>query len=142
VGAALIPGSASAEIVKAPTGQQSRLTVNSTTMKTLKRNKVTLAISGAAKKSGSSFALPYSLSRWDFTAREGDVAHFAKNTGIKLRRGKRSIAVVHPRLVLDSRTRGYITALIANERIKVFTVSGTTTKATDTARISRWRRRP
>ena len=102
----------------------------------LKRNKVTLTISGAAKKSGSSFTLPYSLSRWDFATREGDVAHFAKNTGLKLRRGKRSVAVVHPRLVLDKPTSGYVTALIANERIKVFTVSGTGAKATDTASLS------
>jgi hypothetical protein len=79
--------------------------------------------------------MPYSLSRWDFAARDGDVAHFAKNTGLKLRRGKRSVAVVHPRLVMDTRTRGYITALIANERIKVFTVAGTGAKATDTASL-------
>jgi hypothetical protein len=135
VGAALIPGSASAEIVKAPTGEQSRLTVNSTTLKTLKHNKVTVAISGATKKSGSSFTLPYSLSRWDFAAREGDVAHFAKNTGIKLRRGKRSVAVVHPRLIMDTPSSGYVTALIANERIKVFTVSATKVKVTDSAAL-------
>jgi hypothetical protein len=94
-----------------------------------------VAISGAAKKSGSSFALPYTLSRWDFTAREGDVAHFAKNTGIKLRRGKRSIAVVHPRLIMDTATSGYVTALISNERIKVFTVSATRAKVTDSATL-------
>jgi hypothetical protein len=135
VGAALIPGSASAEIVKAPTGEKSRLTVNSTTQKTLKRNKVTVAISGATRKSGSSFVLPYSLSRWDFAAREGDVAHFAKNTGIKLKRGKRSIAVVHPRLIMDSTSSGYVTALISNERIKVFTVSATKVKVTDSAAL-------
>jgi hypothetical protein len=135
VGAALIPGSASAEIVKAPTGEKSRLTVNSTTAKTLKRNKVTVAISGATRKSGSSFVLPYSLSRWDFAAREGDVAHFAKNTGIKLRRGKRSIAVVHPRLIMDKASSGYVTALISNERIKVFTVSATKAKVTDSAAL-------
>jgi hypothetical protein len=135
VGAALIPGSASAEIVKAPTGEQSRLTVNSATMKVLKRGKVTVTISGAAKKSGTSFALPYSLSRWDFAKREGDVAHFAKNTGIKLRRGKRSVAVVHPRLIMDTTNSGYITALIANERIKVFTVSASGAKVTDGASL-------
>ena len=81
IGAALLPGSASAEIVKAPTGEQSRLTVNSTTDEDAQAQQGhAVAISGAAKKSGSSFALPYSLSRWDFATREGDVAHFAKNT--------------------------------------------------------------
>ena len=101
----------------------------------LKRAKVAVTISGAAKKSGSSFALPYSLSRWDFAKREGDVAHFAKNTGIKLRRGKRSVAVVHPRLIMDTTNSGYVTALIANERIKVFTVSATGAKVTDGASL-------
>ena len=61
-------------------------------MKALKRGKVTLTASGAAKKSGAAFALPYTLSRWDFAAREGDVAAFAKNTGMRFKRGKRSVA--------------------------------------------------
>ena len=77
--------------------------------------------------------MPYSLSRWDFGTREGDVAHFAKNTGFRLKRGKRSALVVHPRLVLDTPTSGYVTALIANERIKFFTVSGTKRQVTDTS---------
>ena len=63
------------------------------------------------------------------------MAHFAKNTGLKLKRGKRSVAVVHPRLIMDTRTRGYVTALIANERIKVFTVSGSAAKASDTPSV-------
>ena len=39
----------SAEIVKAPTGEQSRLTVNAATMKTLKQRQGHVAVSGAAK---------------------------------------------------------------------------------------------
>jgi hypothetical protein len=134
-GGLLLPASAEAEIVKLPTGEQSRLTVNSATVKALKRGKVTLTASGAAKKSGAAFTLPYSLSRWDFAAREGDVAAFAKNTGMRFKRGKRSVALVHPRLVMDTASRGYVTALIANERIKVFTVAGTAAKATDSAAL-------
>ncbi|WP_028067746.1 hypothetical protein [Solirubrobacter soli] len=61
------------------------------------------------------------------------MAYFAKNTGLKLERGKRSVAVVHPRLLLDTPTSGYVTALIANERIKVFTVAAAKVTTTDTA---------
>lgn len=134
-GAVFLSAPASAEIVKAPTGEKSRLAVSSATMKTLKRNHVTVTTSGAARKAGSAFALPYTLSRWDFGERDGDVAHFAKNTGIKFKRGKRSVAVVHPRLVMDTPGRGYVTALIANERIKVFTVTATGAKTTDSATL-------
>ena len=71
--------------------------------KTFKKHKLTLSASGPAKESGASkLTMPYSLSRWDFGTREGDVAHFAKNTGFRLKRGKRSALVVHPRLVLDT----------------------------------------
>ncbi len=135
-GGLLLPSTAGAEIVKAPTGERSTVAVNSATMKTLKKHKLTLSASGQAKKSGSSkLTLPYSLSRWDFGTREGDVAHFAKNTGFRLKRGKRSALVVHPRLVLDTPRSGYVTALIRNERIKFFTVSGTKTKVTDTGTV-------
>ncbi len=135
-GGLLLPSTAGAEIVKAPTGERSTVTVNSATMKTLKRHKLTMSASGQAKKSGSTkLTLPYSLSRWDFATREGDVAHFAKNTGFRLKRGKRSALVVHPRLVLDTPRSGYVTALIRNERIKFFTVSGTKTQVTDTGTV-------
>ena len=113
-----------------------RVTVNSATLKTFKKHKLTLSASGQAKKSGAStLTMPYSLSRWDFGTREGDVAHFAKNTGFRLKRGKRSALVVHPRLVLDTPASGYVTALIRNERIKFFTVSGTKTQVTDTGTV-------
>ncbi len=135
-GGLLLPSTAGAEIVKGPTGERSTVTVNSATMKTLKKHKLTLSASGQARKSGSTkLTLPYSLSRWDFATREGDVAHFAKNTGFRLKRGKRSALVVHPRLVLDTPRSGYVTALIRNERIKFFTVSGTKTQVTDTGTV-------
>ena len=102
---------------------------------TLKRHKVTLSATGAAKKSRATFALPYSLSRWDFTTRHGDVAHFAKHTGIRFKRGKRAVAVEHARLIMDTSTHGYVTALIANERVKVFTVSGTAAKSADSTTL-------
>ena len=112
-GGLLLPSTAGAEIVKAPTGERSTVTVNSATLKTLKKHKLTLSASGQAKKSGASkLTMPYSVSRWDFGIREGDVAHFAKNTGFRLKRGKRSALVVHPRLVLDTPRSGYVTALI------------------------------
>jgi hypothetical protein len=105
------------------------------TMSTIRRHKLKLSSSGAAKRSGSKFTMPYTLSRWDFGTREGDVAHFAKNTGFRLKRGKRSALVVHPRLVLDNPRSGYITALISNERIKFFTVSGAQAKVSDSAGV-------
>ena len=139
-GGLLAPSTAGAEIVKAPTGERSTVTVNSATLKTLKRHKLKLSASGQAKKSGASkLTMPYSVSRWDFGTREGDVAHFAKNTGFRLKRGKRSRLVVHPRLVLDTARSGYVTALIANERIKFFTVSGQKTQVTDTGSVQQSR---
>jgi len=102
------------EIVKAPTGESSTLAVNAPLAKTLSKHKVKFGASGAAKASGTTLTMPYTLSRWDFGTREGDVAYFAKNTGFTLKAGKRKATVVHPRLVLDSPTGGYVTMLIAN----------------------------
>ena len=94
--------------------------------------------SGSAKKAGSTLSLPYSLSRWDFAAREGDVVHFKKNTGLRFRRaGGSSIAMVHPRVIIDSRNNGYITALISNIRVKTFTFKLSSGKVTDTAGLQR-----
>ena len=133
---AIFPCAASAEIVKAPTGESNSLTVASAQAKTFKKHKLTFTASGAAKQgSGTSLTMPYSLSRWDFDTREGDVAYFAKNTGFKLKRGKRTATVVHPRLVLDTPSSGYVTMLIANERIKFFTVSGLATKTSESGNV-------
>src|SRR5687767_8716794 len=85
---AILPCTASAEIVKAPTGETSSLTVAASQAKTFKKNKLKFSASGSAKASGTKLTMPYSLSRWDFGTREGDVAYYAKNTGFKLRRGK------------------------------------------------------
>ena len=93
-------------------------------MKTFKKYKLKFGASGSAKAAGAKLTLPYTLSRWDFGTREGDVAYFAKNTGFQLKRGKRKATVVHPRLVLDTPSGGYVSMLISNERIKFFTVSG------------------
>jgi hypothetical protein len=135
-GGLLAPSTAGAEIVKAPTGERSTVKVNSATLKTFKKHKLKFSASGQATKSGAStLTMPYSISRWDFGTREGDVAHFAKNTGFRLKRGKRSVLVVHPRLVLDTSRSGYVTALIRNERIKFFTVSGTAAKAADVGNV-------
>src|SRR4051794_34679800 len=102
-GGAILPAVASAEIVKAPAGESSSLTVGAAQLKTFKKNNLTFSASGAAKKAGANaLTLPYSLSRWDFSTREGDVAYFAKNTGFQLRRGKRKAVATHPRLVMDS----------------------------------------
>ncbi len=78
---------------------------------------------GATRRSGAtwSWSKPYSLSRWEFAAREGDVVHFKRNTGLRFKRAAGpSIAMVHPRVILDGRN-GYITALISNIRVKTFT---------------------
>src|SRR5690349_20340797 len=125
LGGVALPCTASAEIVKAPTGETSSLTVASSRAKTFKKQKRTFSATGAAKKSGNTLTMPYSLSRWDFGTREGDVAFFTDKTGFKLKRGNRTATVVSPRLVLDTPKSGYVTALISNERIKFFTVSGT-----------------
>jgi hypothetical protein len=132
---AILPCTASAEIVKAPTGETSTLTVAASQAKTFKKNKLKFYASGTAKASGTKLTLPYSLSRWDFVTREGDVAYYAKNTGFKLKRGKRTATVVHPRLVLDTPRSGYVSMLIDNERIKFFTVTGTTTQASETGNV-------
>lgn len=132
---AVLPCTASAEIVKAPTGETSTLTVNAAQAKTFKRHKLKFSASGTAKASGTKLTMPYSLSRWDFGTREGDVAYYAKHTGFKLKRGKRTATAVHPRLVLDTPKSGYVSMLIANERIKFFTVSGTTAKAVDSGTV-------
>ena len=135
LGGAALPCTASAQIVKAPTGETSSLKVASSQTKTFKKHKLTFSATGAAKKSGSTLTLPYSLSRWDFGTREGDVAYYAKKTGFKLKRGKRTATAINPRLVLDTPKSGYISMLIANERIKFFTVSGAKAKAADSGNV-------
>ena len=109
--------------------------VASSQTKTFKKHKLTFSATGAAKKSGSTLTLPYSLSRWDFGTREGDVAYYAKKTGFKLKRGKRTATAINPRLVLDTPKSGYISMLISNERIKFFTVSGAKAKAADSGNV-------
>jgi hypothetical protein len=131
--AAVFAQTASAEIVKAPTGEKSRLHVNKATTKRLKKAKVSLKAITPASKSGSTLALPYDLARWDFGTHEGDVSHFAKQTGLRFKWRKRSIAMTHPRLIMDSPKAGYVSALISNVRLKVFTVSGKSVKVSDTA---------
>jgi hypothetical protein len=134
---AVLAAPASAEIVRAPIGASSKLKLNASTSKTLKKHRVSVTSSGSAKKSGSTLSLPYSLSRWDFAAREGDVVHFKKNTGLKFKRaGGPSIAMTHPRVILDGRN-GYVTALISNVRVKTFTFSRSSGKVTDTATSQR-----
>src|SRR5262249_20357080 len=111
-------------------------TVAADQLKTFKKNKLTFTASGAAKKAGSNkLTLPYSLSRWDFSTREGDVAYFAKNTGFQLKHGKRKALATHPRLVMDSPKSGYISMLISNERIKFFMVSGAGTKVSESGNV-------
>lgn len=135
---AVLAAPASAEIVKAPTGAASKLKINASTNKTLKKHRVTVSSTGSARKSGSTFSLPYSLSRWDFAAREGDVVHFRKNTGLRFKRaGGPSIAMVHPRVIIDGRDNGYITALISNIRVKTFTFQRSTGTVTNTASMQR-----
>ena len=135
---AVLAAPASAEIVKAPTGASSKLKLNASTSKTLKKYRVTVSSTGSASKSGSAFSLPYSLSRWDFAAREGDVVHFKKNTGLRFKRaGGRSIAMVHPRVIVDGHNNGYITALISNIRVKTFTFKPSTGTVTNTASLQR-----
>lgn len=81
--------------------------------------------------------MPYSLSRWDFGAREGDVVHFKRNTGLRFKRaGGPSIAMVHPRVILDGRN-GYVTALISNVRLKTFTFKRSSGKVTETSGAQR-----
>src|SRR5262249_50057969 len=128
----LIAAPASADIVKAPTGEKSIVKLASTTSRALKRAHVTVTALKPGTKSGATFSFPYNLARWDFAARDGDVAHFTKTTGIRFRRGHRSVSLTHPRVVMDSPTRGYVTALVSNDRFKAFTVSASKAKVTDT----------
>src|SRR4051812_25509685 len=95
IAAAGFTSSASAEIVKAPKGEKSQLHVNKATTKQLKKQKTKLTAITPAKKTGSSFAFPYDLARWDFTTHEGDVTHFTKQIGLRFQRGKRKVAMTH-----------------------------------------------
>src|SRR5688500_7144078 len=135
LGGVVLPCSASAEIVKAPTGETSSLTVASSQTKTFKKHRLRFSATGAARKSGNTLTMPYSLSRWDFGTREGDVAFYTDKTGFKFKRGQRTATAVSPRLVLDTPTSGYVSMLISNERIKFFTVSGTRTTAADAGNV-------
>ncbi|HWI22643.1 MAG TPA: hypothetical protein VNT22_08525 [Baekduia sp.] len=133
LGTLVSAGPASADIVKAPTGPSSQIKPNKTTLKALEKGGVTWRATGKGKKSGSTLSLPYSLARWDFQAHDGDVAHFQKSTGFRLRRaGGHSISMVHPRVVVDG-SNGYITALIAGVRVKTFTFKLASGTITDTA---------
>lgn len=57
---AILPCTATAEIVKAPTGETSSLTVSASQAKTFKTHKLKLSATGAAKASGTTLTLPYS----------------------------------------------------------------------------------
>ena len=114
---------ARAEIVKAPTGEKSRLHINKATAKRLKSTHTKVTAITPARKSGNTLVLPYNLARWDFTTHEGDVAHYAKQTGFRFTYKKHKAAMTHPRLVMDSPAKGEVEALISNVRVKVFTVS-------------------
>src|SRR3954449_9260794 len=135
IAAAVFAQPAGAEIVKARTGEKSRLHVNKATAKQLKRQKTKLAAITPAKKSGSTIALPYDLARWDFTTHEGDVTHFTKHIGFRFQRGKRKVAMEHLRLTMDSPKTGYIEALISRVRIKIFNVRTKRIKVTDTSAL-------
>lgn len=134
---AVFASPASADIVKAPIGASSTLKLNAGANKTLKKHRVTVSASGSAKKSGPTLSMPYTLSRWDFAAHEGDVAHFKKNTGLRFKRARGSaIAMVQPRVILDG-NNGYITALISNVRVKTFTFKRSSGTISDTASMQR-----
>lgn len=133
IAAAVLAQPARAEIVKAPTGEKSRLHVSKATQKRLKHTKTKLVAITPAKKSGATLSLPYDLARWDFSTHDGDVSHFAKQTGLRFKFKKRSVAMTHPRLTMDTSRAGYITALISNVRLKVFTVNARRVKIGDTA---------
>jgi hypothetical protein len=124
---------ASAEIVKAPTGDKSRLHINKATAKRLKKTHTKITAIKPAKKSKNTLVLPYNLARWDFTTHEGDVAHYAKHTGWRFTYKRHKVAMTHPRLVMDSPTKGEVEALISNVRIKVFTVSAKSAKVANSA---------
>src|SRR3954451_18897030 len=110
---------ARADIVKAPTGETSRLHVNRATVKRLKKTHTKITAIKPAKKSGNTLVIPYDLARWDFASHEGDVAHYAKHTGWRFTYKHRKVAVTHPRLVMNSPRAGEVEALISNVRIKV-----------------------
>jgi hypothetical protein len=124
---------ASAEIVKAPTGEKSRLHLDKATVKRLKKTHTRITAIRPAKKSKNTLVIPYNLARWDFTTHEGDVAHYAKHTGWRFTYRHRKAAMTHPRLVMDSPTKGEVEALISNVRVKVFTVSAKSAKVGNTA---------
>jgi hypothetical protein len=124
---------ASAEIVKAPTGEKSRLHLDKATVKRLKKTHTRITAIRPAKKSKNTLVIPYNLARWDFTTHEGDVAHYAKHTGWRFTYRHRKAAMTHPRLVMDSPTKGEVEALISNVRIKVFTVSAKSAKVANSA---------
>jgi hypothetical protein len=133
VAAGALASAARAEIVKAPTGEKSRLHVNKATVKRLKRTHTKITAIRPAKKSRNTLVIPYNLARWDFASHEGDVAHYAKHVGWRFAYKHRRIAMTHPRLVMNSPRAGEIEALISNVRIKVFTVSAKKAKVADTA---------
>src|SRR4051794_10609053 len=123
---------ARAEIVKAPKGEKSRLHVSEATQKRLKHTKTKIVAIRPATKSGATFSMPYDLARWDFETHEGDVSHFAKHNGLRFKHGKRKIAMEHLRLIMDTPKAGYVTGLISNVRLKVFTVNAKHVKVSDT----------
>jgi hypothetical protein len=135
IAAGTITQTASADIVKAKTGEKSRLHVNKATTKQLKKQKTKITAIAPAKKSGSTISLAYDLARWDFTTHEGDVTHFTKHIGFRFQRGKRKVAMTHPRLTMDSPKTGYIEALISNVRIKIFNVRTKSIKVADTSTV-------
>ena len=124
---------ARAEIVKAPTGEKSRLHINKATAKRLKKTHTKVTAIKPASKSGNTLVIPYNLARWDFTTHEGDVAHYTKQTGWRFSYKKHKVAMTHPRLVMDTPKSGEVEALISNVRVKVFTVSAKSAKVADTA---------
>jgi hypothetical protein len=124
---------ARAEIVKAPTGEKSRLHINKATAKRLKRTHTKVTAIKPARKSGNTLVIPYNLARWDFSTHEGDVAHYTKQTGWRFTYKKHKVAMTHPRLVMDSPAKGEVEALISNVRVKVFTVSAKSAKVANTA---------
>ncbi len=134
-GGLLLPSTAGAEIVKAPTGERSTVKVNSATLKTFKKHKLTLSASGQAKKSGASDADDgRTASRAGTSAPARVTSHTSPRTrasGSSAASARRSSSI---RGSCSTRPlSGYITALIANERIKFFTVAGTKRQVTDTS---------
>jgi hypothetical protein len=123
---------ARAEIVKAPRGEKSRLHVNKATQKRLKHTRTKIAAIRPATKSGATLSMPYDLARWDFETHEGDVSHFAKHNGLRFKWHKHKVAMEHLRLIMDTPKAGYVSGLISNVRLKVFTVNANHVKVSDT----------